>query len=322
MPELVFSVIVPSRGEKARLLPCLEALLRQTLARERFEVILVLDGASPTEEAAAWIERLGARVDRLEARRGPGAARNRGGALAAAEFLAFTEDDVTPAPDWLEIAASRLQREPGLDVLEGSTRKPDGKPVRQPSEHPTYLPTNLFVRRVLFLRLGGYCEDFFDPVMGIYFREDSDFGFALEESGARIEREPGAVVTHPEEHPRYLDPLRWAMRYQMDPLLQARHPDRFRERIEVRRIGPLQMRRPVVRACGAYVLALLAAAVAALAGFEGLAGGFLALAALAFLPIWAKWRFDLLRLPVYVLVPFVVSLSLLRGRARPRAAKE
>jgi hypothetical protein len=38
-------------------------------------------------------------------------------------------------------------------------------------------------------------------------------------------------------------------------------------------------------------------------------------ALLAFLPVWAKWRFDPLRLPVILAVPFVLVFELLRGVA-------
>ena len=314
-----FSVVIPSRGEDAKLLPLLDALARQSLPRDRFEVIVVFDGAEPSGAVGARIANLGARALMLEARRGPGAARNRGAAEARGAWLAFTEDDCIPETDWLERAAARLAVEPDLDALLGSTNLPDGRPARRPDgDGPHYLPTNLFVRRDLFHRVGGYCEDFFDPQRGIYFREDSDFGFTLEERGARVGVEPSARVTHPIEHSRYLDPLRWARRYEMDALLRARHPRRFRERIEVHRLGPLTVRRPFVRACFACVLALTAAGTSVLVGEAGLAASFALVALVAFLPIWAKWRFELFGLPVYTVVPPLLVFSYLRGLARAR----
>jgi hypothetical protein len=248
---------------------------------------------------------------------GPGSARNRAAAEARGAWLAFTEDDCTPAPDWLARTAARLAAEPESDVLVGPTLKPGGRPVRRrAAEGPDYLPTNLFVRRALFAQLGGFSGAFFDSGRGIYFREDSDFGFLLEEAKARIAFEPGAVVTHPEEHPRFLDPLRWAARYEMDPLLAARHPQRFRERIEVHRIGPLRVRRPVVRAS---LLGAVTTAVAMMAwarGAKPAAATFAALAVLSLLPLWAKWRFDPRRLPLVPFVPFVLAIALVRGHLR------
>jgi hypothetical protein len=119
---------------------------------------------------------------------------------------------------------------------------------------------------------------------------------------------------HPREHPDYLDPIRWARRYRMDARLKARHPDRFRERIEVARVGPFTIRRPFVRACFAVVIATLAAAIALAMGEQGLASLMGIIALVAFLPVWAKWRFDPLRLPAILAVPFVLVVALLRGR--------
>jgi hypothetical protein len=253
----------------------------------------------------------------LGERRGPGAARNRGAGEARGTYLAFTEDDCIPQADWLEAAAARIKSDPKLEVLVGSTVYPDGRPKPRPdADRPHYLPTNLFVCRELFQRVGGYCEDYFDAVRGTYFREDSDFGFTLEEARAAIAIEPAARVIHPHEILGYLDPLRWAGRYEMDALLRARHPRRFRERIEIHRLGPFAVRRLFVRACFAYALALVAATVAALLGEQGLAAMLMAIAALAFAFVWAKWRFDLPRLPVIALVPFVLIGSYLRGCLR------
>jgi hypothetical protein len=72
----------------------------------------------------------------------------------------------------------------------------------------------------------------------------------------------------------------------------------------------------VVRASAAYVLALLLALGALAVGATTAAGGLLVLAALAFSVVWAKWRFDPVRLPVYLLVPFVLVAAVVGGRAR------
>jgi len=316
-----FSVVVPSLGSEARLGPFLTALADQTISPDRREVIVVLDGAAGSPALEARLTGLGGELVRLPRRSGPGAARNAGAARARGAYLAFTEDDVLPAPDWLERAHARLAADPAIDVLEGTTQKPGGRPARVgPRDVPLYLPTNLFVRRELFARLGGYHEGYFDARRGVYVREDSDLGFTLEEAGARIAREPEARVTHPEEHRGYWDPIRWARRYEMDPLLEARHPRLFRERIEVREAGPFRVRRPIVRACVVYVGASAGALYAWLVNAPDVALALLVLAVVALLPVWAKWRFHPLRLPAIALVPFVLVAAYLRGFRRLRRA--
>lgn len=313
-----FSVVVPTRGDGKKLQRLLDALERQTLPRDQFEIVLAFDGAPMTPAIQAHDVRTAA----LPERRGPGAARNAGARAAQGAWIAFTEDDCAPAPDWLQAAAARLAREPDLDVLEGETILPNGRAARRrDGGRPNYLPTNLLVRRSVFERVGGYSEDFYDRQNGIYFREDSDFGFRLAELSARVAVEPRARVTHPREHSSWLDPIRWARRYEMDPLLASRHPEAFREQIEVWRMGPIRVRRPFVRACAGYVLALVLAAAAALIGEEGVAAWFLGLAALAFLVVWSKWRLEPLKAPAALLVPFVLLAALARGRKRVYEAR-
>ncbi|HET7225054.1 MAG TPA: glycosyltransferase family 2 protein, partial [Candidatus Eisenbacteria bacterium] len=68
----LFSVVIPSRGD-ARLARLLDDLAAQTLPRERFEVIVALDGAGPAGDLSRALERAGATLVRLSERRGPGA---------------------------------------------------------------------------------------------------------------------------------------------------------------------------------------------------------------------------------------------------------
>ena len=257
-PPPQFSVIVPTLGREDGLRVALASLTAQSLPRDRFEILVAFDGVTPTPASLAACALAGAVVVRLDVRRGPGAARNAAVAMARGAILAFTEDDCVADRDWLKHAARRFDEQPSPDALDGLTEKPGGKPVRRKAgTDPLYLPTNLFVRRERFLAAGGYCEDFYDADTGIYFREDSDFGFALEESGARIVRDRTVKVLHPDEHARFLDPLRWARRFVMDPLLARRHPRLFEERIEVLTLGPFKLRRPFVRACMLFVIGLV-----------------------------------------------------------------
>lgn len=319
-PGILFSVVAPTIGSEANLSAFLDGIERQTLARERYEVILVFDGAAIPSAIVPRLAANGIQVLTLERRSGPPIARNAGAARAHGEFLVSADDDVVPSPEWLSSAAARLAREPDLDVIEGVTLKPGGRTVRMHGdESPQYILCNLFVRRSLFEKIGGFHTGYFDASNGVFFREDADLGYTLEAAGAKVGREPSATVTHPIEHPRFLDPLRWAKRYEMDALLATRYPKLFRERIEIHQLGPFRVRRPIIRSSIGYLVALAAALGAVIAGHHGLAALFLGFALIAFLPIWAKWRFDLVRLPVYLLVPFALIAALMRGARRVRA---
>jgi len=315
--SLRFTVVVPTRGQEALLTGLLDALAAQTLDRGRWDLVLSFDGATPSPATTRRVEAMGGSMVSSAVRRGPGAARNLGASRAAGDYLAFTEDDCLPAPEWLERGAERLDHEPALDVVEGATFLPDGSPVRRRrGAGMTWLPTNLFVRRTFFERIGGYCERFFDGERGVYFREDSDFGFTAVDAGARVCHDSRPRVTHPREHRGWLDPLRWAQRYEMDPLLAARHPASFRDEIEVARWGPFQFRRPFVRACAGFLVATTAALALLIFGEPGLAVWFASLAAVLLVVIAAKWRFQPRHLLVAPAVPVVLLLALWRGRRR------
>jgi len=315
----LFSVVVPTIGRPGKLLPLLEGLGRQTLPRERFEIVVVFDGVPPPPDATAALERASARVVMLAARSGPPIARNAGASAARGAFLVHTDDDVTPEPDWLANAAARLAADPALDVIEGVTRKPGGRAVRiRGDEERQYILCNLIVRRAMFERVGGFHTGYYEPATGLFFREDADLGWSLERIGANVARGTDVVVVHPEENPRYADPLRWTQRYVMDALLAARFPREFRDRIEVHRLGGLVVRRPIVRASFGFVLGVLIALAALLARQPRIAAAAGILAALCFVPVWAKWRFDPRRLPVFLLVPFGLVWARLRGVPRAR----
>jgi glycosyltransferase involved in cell wall biosynthesis len=318
-PAPRFSVIIPTLGREAGLRAAVAALTVQTYPRERFEILVAFDGIPPSHELKSALAAAGVQTTQLDRRLGPGAARNAAAKLARGEILAFSEDDCVADPDWLTSAARRFDEDSGLDVLDGLTVKPGGAPVRRrEGNFPLYLPTNLFVRQTRFVEVGGYHEGYFDSVSGVYFREDSDLGFSLEAAGASVARDRTARVTHPDEHPGLLDPLRWARRYVMDPLLSRRHPDRFRDRIEVLALGRFRVRRPFVLASAVYLVGLAMTVVGLVIGVAPIAVTGITVVIAALLAVWAKWKFDPRRLPIVPLVPFVLAHALAKGELRAR----
>ena len=74
-----------------------------------------------------------------------------------------------------------------------------------------------------------------------------------------------------------------------------------------------------MRAAWVCVAAAYGALLASAFSRGALALAFLVVAGAAFLPIWAKWRFSPLRLPVALLVPFGLVAALVRGWFRVRS---
>lgn len=329
MSAPLFSIVIPTRDRRESLLRCLEALGRQDPGAGPFEVVVVDDGSrdGTAEAAEAPARPFPLRVLRRGAPGGPCAARNEGAAAAAGEFLAFLDDDVVPRRDWLPRARERIGSG-DLDLLAGAyATAGSGSPLPRggdPSAVP-FLGGNLFVRRSLFERVGGFDPAFHDPATGLFLRDDSDLAFRVLDAGARWAGDPGVVVEHPPPFPRFGDCVRHARRSVFDPLLLRRHPRRFRDGIEVKRILGLRLRRPLHRAALAHG-ALLAAAGAALALGAPVAAAACGSGALAAALVFrARYRPGLLpslrglaELPGFAILPAVHLAAILRGCVRHR----
>ncbi|MBE1527231.1 glycosyltransferase involved in cell wall biosynthesis [Sphingopyxis sp. OAS728] len=111
------AVIVPVWNGEAVLGRCLDALVRQTVPRDAYQIIVVDNGSS---DATARIARSYSGVELLEEKR-PGSyvARNLGIGRVRAPITAFTDADCEPAPDWLEQVLRAAVANPGFGVLAG-----------------------------------------------------------------------------------------------------------------------------------------------------------------------------------------------------------
>ena len=205
---LQVSVVVPTCGRRQLLARCLDALERQTLARESFEIIVVEDSR----------------------RDGPAAARNRGWRRAAAPIVAFTDDDCVPAPDWLRYGLQAFDERAdavcGRVVMPLPTRPTDYERDAQGLERAEFVTANCFCRRRLLERIGGFDERF-----RLAWREDSDLHFRLLRRGARIVHEPRALVVHPVRPASWGVSLSQQRKVMFDALLFKKHPQLYRQRI-------------------------------------------------------------------------------------------
>lgn len=111
--SLSLTVIIPVFEDWRRLQVCLDALEAQTLSPEAFEVIVVNN--EPGGESPPLAVRSNVRIIR-EPRPGSYAARNAAAALANGPYLAFTDSDCVPAPDWLDKGLAALEKHSGSRI--------------------------------------------------------------------------------------------------------------------------------------------------------------------------------------------------------------
>jgi GT2 family glycosyltransferase len=93
-------------------------------------------------------------------------------------------------------------------------------------ERSEFVTANCFCRKSMLERVGGFDERF-----RLAWREDSDLHFSLIAAGARIGREPRAVVVHPVRPGRWGESVRQQKKVMFDALLFRKHRRLYRERI-------------------------------------------------------------------------------------------
>jgi glycosyltransferase involved in cell wall biosynthesis len=112
------SVILPFWGPNVgQLCDCATAVLAQTFARDRFELIVIDNHPEPSREVAAALPP--GCILLHEPQPGSYSARNRGLAAARGELIAFTDSDCLPHPDWLGTGVGALVDNPGLGFVGG-----------------------------------------------------------------------------------------------------------------------------------------------------------------------------------------------------------
>ncbi|HKH43870.1 MAG TPA: glycosyltransferase [Thermoanaerobaculia bacterium] len=207
LPLRRISVVIPARDEARTIGRTLEAVFAQEVSGVELEVLVVDDGSR--DDTAAVASGSGARVLRLgRGDRGgsPGAARNRGAAVASGDPVVFLDADCAPAPGWLE--ALLAAHESGEAVVGGALGAPTGlsasarcdhycgsyyvHPARPAGYVPNHTPANLSVRRDAFIDGGGFAERL--PLADGH--EELPWQARLAGRGVRIRFEPGAVVFH------------------------------------------------------------------------------------------------------------------------------
>jgi len=212
-PASDLSVVIPTCNRREVLRRTLDALARQTLDPERFEVIVVDDGS--TDGTDAMVRSLATSFPlRYEhaPNAGLAAARNRGLRHASRSVVVFLDDDVIPVEGFLEAHHHAHLEAPDVVVLGSLPFHPevarstflwyldrvtffdlfkDPRKYRGSAPPMPPLNGNSSVRRIHLERIGGYDESF-----RAYGGEDLDLGYRLRRAGLRFVYRPDAVGYH------------------------------------------------------------------------------------------------------------------------------
>jgi GT2 family glycosyltransferase len=142
------SVVVPSLETRSTE-GVVEALQNQSLQPSEYEVMIINDSSIGVCQA-----------------------RNYGLEAAGGELVAFTDDDCDPPREWLETALDLFNLDRKLVIIEGPIA--GGVEYKGNRLYPT---ANIAVRTKIAREVGGFSSEF------EYWREDTEFGWRMEESG-------------------------------------------------------------------------------------------------------------------------------------------
>ena len=205
------SIVVPTFARPAQLRRCLDGIARLEAATFSFEVVVVDDGGPEPLDTLieSYADGLDIRLIR-QSRAGPAAARNAGAALARGVFLAFMDDDCTPAPDWLSALVRELERD-DRRLLGGRVENAlIENPYSIASEHisrfvyeynrtagarePFFTTNNIALAADLFRAVGG-----FETSIPSATAEDKEFCDRWVAHGLALTHVPSVVVHHAHE---------------------------------------------------------------------------------------------------------------------------
>lgn len=115
--DIQVSVIIPVWNDSKRIIQCIDALKKQSLARDLFEIIVVDNGSTDnTYEVLSKIDGISLLQ---ELKPGSYAARNKAITIAKGTYLAFTDSDCLPDNKWLEELIICAQSDDKIGIVAG-----------------------------------------------------------------------------------------------------------------------------------------------------------------------------------------------------------
>jgi glycosyltransferase involved in cell wall biosynthesis len=202
-----FSVIVPTYNRPDALRRCLLALSHLSYPKDEFEVIVVDDGGAPDLRPiiSPLVSSMNVKLFH-QPNRGPASARDNASRQAIGEFLAFTDDDCEPVPEWLSAFEVALIGQPevlaGGRMINALPLNPFAATSQMISEYSHdyfngdcanakfFESNNIAVARSVYRRLG------FDGNFPTNAGEDRDFCDRWLAAGLKMVWAPDAVILH------------------------------------------------------------------------------------------------------------------------------
>ncbi|WP_054031288.1 glycosyltransferase [Desulfatitalea tepidiphila] len=213
-PLPLISIIIPTYNRSQILIKCLEALSKQSLPADKFEVLVCDDGSTDGTEAIVKAHTALFTMRYLrQQNRGPASARNLGIRKAKGQYLLFLNDDAILCPDALELHlkahAAHAEKRIAVrgrfsflkkytqslfgymlertDILFSYSRMQAGKPY----DYNYFSTCNTSIPSTAVTEVGLFDEDFTGPAA-----EDIEMGYRLWKNEYQVLYEPRSVAWH------------------------------------------------------------------------------------------------------------------------------
>ncbi len=200
----MISVVVATYNGAHYIYKCLNALVVQNYPKDKFEIIVVVDGSK--DKTVEYAKKYaGVKIIELEKNGGLSNARNVGAWAGKGEIIAYTDDDCEPDTDWLYYLARAFDSDrvgavggPNITPIDDSfmakaTSQAPGAPthVLIDDRKADHVPgCNLAIRKYVMDAIGGFDEIF--RIAG----DDVDMEWRIQEAGYVVRFTPAAYVFH------------------------------------------------------------------------------------------------------------------------------
>jgi len=199
------SVIIPTYNQKEILAKTLDYLILQDYPKEQYEIIVVDDGSTDATQEMVKSKmrpKIGLRY-LYQKQRGPHFARNLGIEKARGEIIIFVDSDIFTPPNFISehvtfhqkfgdvVVSGPTVRTDRLDNVFGDINRRKVKKWLFDFSGPSFITSNLSVKRKFLIRVGGFDEEFTG-----FGWHDWELGLRLKKLGLKAKGNINAVVYH------------------------------------------------------------------------------------------------------------------------------